>query len=813
MKNLLIILLLFPICFLGQNLVPNPGFEDNSALPSGYGEFFLSNGWSNVNGVTTGPPFASPDYYHTAGTVGNFFGQIAPQGGNAQMGIGTYSAGLGDWREYISTELTSNLIAGQTYTVQFYLTNGFGGNYSAACNNFGVLFSNGLPTQVQDEPILEEPQIEITDVIYYDNFWQVHTFTYTADDNYSHVTYGNFRDDANTIIQGNDNQCYYFLDGCLVEPTTPLLSATGELEICEGDTATLVASGTGNYVWTDLSSGNVISNSDIIDVFPITTTSYEVTDGTNSETLTVEVYSNPVIDLGVDTILCPGESLVLDPGIPALTYQWQDMSTNSTYLVDEAGLYSVILVDGNGCLGEDEIFVDFIEEYSFDFPDNQQTFCDIDEYVFPLNDLPGGVISCNGLVVNDQLVIDQSSQLFCLAEIGGCVFEDFLDIVIGETPEIDLGADTVLCDGDVLLIDATLPNVTYDWSTGSADPSILVGTPNLYSVTISDFDSDCEAVFEIQVDYIPFPEVNLGADIELCLGETEVLDAFFPGASYLWQDNSTNSSLLVSASGTYHVTTQVGSCFDADTIEVNYNPLPEIELGTDTIICANAEITYDIGQSGVSQIWQDGSEEAIYTIDEQGTYFVTATYDATGCMQTDTVRIGEFPLPTLDFGNDTIVCANQKFLLRPNIEFADSTVWNDGNNMEEFLPISPGLYFATSYNDCGETFDEIELLFEDCSCSIFIPNAITPDADGLNDALSPVFNNCDFFNYSFSIMDRWGQVVFETDNPEEGWNGTQNDESAYYRQTNVYVWVMTFDAVIEGQITSSRRTGHITLIR
>ena len=812
MKTYLTILLLLPVFICAQNMVPNPGFEDNTGLPNGYAQFFLSNGWDNVNGNTTGPPWASPDYFHTAGTVGNFFGQIAPFDGDAQMGLGTYHQSLGEWREYISTELTTPMVPGTTYTVEFWLTNGSNGGYQAACNNFGVHFSVGPLSQIQDEPVLVEPQIEITDVIYYDNFWEIHSFTYTADDVYDRVTYGNFRDDASTTVVGG-TRCYYFIDGCLIEPDEPVLSLSGDTEICEGESTTLYANGTGNYVWTDPFTGVVISTEDSIIVSPSADVSFDVTDGVTNQSITVTVNALPIIDLGVDTTLCPGESLLLDASLPDASYQWQDMSVNSTFNVDQPGLYTVVVSDMNNCLGSDEINVDYTEEYSFSFPDNQLEFCDIDEYVYPLPLLADGVITCNGSVVIDELVVNESSVLICQAIVEGCVFEDELDIVIGQTPDVYLGNDTTLCDGDLLTIDATLTNVTYDWSTGSDDPIIVVASPDIYSVTISDFDSNCEATFDIQVDYIPFPEVDLGPDIELCDGEITNLNAFFPNAAYTWQDNSTASIYTVTTPGTYYVTTQVGSCLDRDTVIVNYNPNPEIELGSDTLICADASLDLSITQSGASYIWQDGSQGGDYIITEPGQYFASISFIETGCKSSDTINVNTFPLPTLLFGNDTVVCSNERFALRPNIEFADSTIWHNGNRTDEFIPIAPGIFYATSYNRCGQTYDEIDLGFEDCSCSIYIPNAITPDGDGLNDHLQPIFNNCDFFNYRFSVFDRWGRLVFETEDPEESWNGAQKDEQDYYRQANVYVWVMTFEAFIEGQITSSQEMGHITLIR
>src|SRR5690606_25879104 len=80
---LLIGALLATTATMAQNLVPNPGFESYSSLPGNYGQYYLAIGWSNVNNNTTGPPYGSPDYFHTSGGLGTYFGQIAPHGGSA----------------------------------------------------------------------------------------------------------------------------------------------------------------------------------------------------------------------------------------------------------------------------------------------------------------------------------------------------------------------------------------------------------------------------------------------------------------------------------------------------------------------------------------------------------------------------------------------------------------------------------------------------------------------------------------------------------------------------------------------------------
>lgn len=216
-----------------QNLVPNGDFELYSVLPNDYGQSNRATGWNNVNGFYSGPPYASPDYFNTAGTVPTAFGQIAPFSGNGQMGFITNLFFIANFREYISTTLVSPLVAGMQYKVSFALSNGNNGEYTKSTNNIGVTFSTGPFFQLVDQPIAANPQIEIATITYNPNVWQTYTYFFTASGSYTHITIGNFRDDSNTLISPTGSSgAYYFIDSIVVEPSAPLpielLSFTGK---------------------------------------------------------------------------------------------------------------------------------------------------------------------------------------------------------------------------------------------------------------------------------------------------------------------------------------------------------------------------------------------------------------------------------------------------------------------------------------------------------------------------------------------------------------------------------------------------------
>jgi gliding motility-associated-like protein len=238
-------------------MIPNGDFENYSALPYDYGQWYFANDWSNVNGNQSGPPYGSPDYYHTAGTVGNYFAPIAPYSGNAQMGFATYFNVVLDYREYMETPLSCPMVPGSQYIVSFYIVSGVNGNYSYESNNIGLVFSTSPLTQQVAEPIPVQPQIEITSVVQ-NTSWVNYTYTFTADSAYQFLTIGNFRNDQSTTLSSTGSTgAYYFIDKIEVLNTQagPLSILSDTVRSCNDQPYVLnVAVPNASYSWQDSST-------------------------------------------------------------------------------------------------------------------------------------------------------------------------------------------------------------------------------------------------------------------------------------------------------------------------------------------------------------------------------------------------------------------------------------------------------------------------------------------------------------------------------------------------------------------------------
>ena len=218
--------------------------------------------------------------------------------------------------------------------------------------------------------------------------------------------------------------------------------------------------------------------------------------------------------------------------------------------------------------------------------------------------------------------------------------------------------------------------------------------------------STCKAV---NINVIP-PPIQilhyLGPNTSICSGDTLLLTAPF-GYNYLWQDGSFNSFFTVTEQGTYFVeiSNQCGSA--SDTVQITYQTPPVISLGNDTTLCVGDSLLLTTPY-GYDYLWQDGSFDSIFTVTEQGIYFVQISNQCGSA--SDTVQITYQTPPVISLGNDTVVCAGDTFqLYAPANDY--SLLWQNGSTDTVFSATSTDTYWLSVSNICGTNSDTIRLDF------------------------------------------------------------------------------------------------------
>lgn len=266
---------------------------------------------------------------------------------------------------------------------------------------------------------------------------------------------------------------------------------------------------------------------------------------------------------------------------------------------------------------------------------------------------PTGSITMNGL--NLQYVAsagDVDSTLKFTAQVasllpGGCDSTIIRYLKIYSSPVVTLGANQTVCAGTPVTLDAGNIGSTYLWSTGATSQTITVNSAGSYSVKVTN-PSGCDSRDTMSLSVIPVPVVTLGQNINVCVGTPVTLDAGNPGATYLWSNGATTQSINVSNSGNYSVLVTSGNCASSDTILVNFNALPVVNLGSDLNICTSDTVTLDAGNAGSTYLWSTGATTRTIKVSLAGTYSVTVT-NANGCISTDAVVVINKAAPNANY--------------------------------------------------------------------------------------------------------------------------------------------------------------------
>jgi hypothetical protein len=206
MKTIALLLQLLPVIVLGQNLVPNGGFESYTSLPNDQSQWHFLTNWTNAGGTSVQGLYGDPDFFHLNGSGPAQLPHppvawVTPHGDSAIMGFLGYhdpSPGITEIREYVSVQLSAPLTVGVHYRVSFWTTNGDSGiGHYYKCNHIGALLSTHALDQDGTSYIPASPQMEIPGELF-SNEWKQHVFYVTADSAYEYLTIGNFYSDAQT---------------------------------------------------------------------------------------------------------------------------------------------------------------------------------------------------------------------------------------------------------------------------------------------------------------------------------------------------------------------------------------------------------------------------------------------------------------------------------------------------------------------------------------------------------------------------------------------------------------------------------------
>ena len=166
------------------------------------------------------------------------------------------------------------------------------------------------------------------------------------------------------------------------------------------------------------------------------------------------------------------------------------------------------------------------------------------------------------------------------------------------------------------------------------------------------------------------------------------------------------------------------------------------------------------------------------------------------------------PSPVVDLGNDTTICDEGPIYLHAGTYV--NYLWQDGSTTQEFTVQEEGLYYVRITDDLGCENADTVLIRPFCPPALFVPTAFTPNDDGQNDVFA--WSATDMLGFNIKVFNRWGQEVFETDSPDEYWDGRL--KNAQKAPEGVYVWHATYQDFYANDVIIYKHVyGTVTLIR
>lgn len=742
-----------------QNLVPNPGFEDTIACPTGLHQLDSALGW-------TKPNLGTSDYYNACAPAATNVGipvsvggiQI-PHTGDGMAGLVTFveSVFTDTCREYAQAQLVQPLQAGVTYHIA--LAVGVPDAWTIFGNQIHMAFSTVPFSQPNSDrlPLLPDVVLQQNNFSWLqDTSWVVLDTEYTATGTEQYLIIGNFFTDANTdtlfIFNGQDPQTYYYIDDVCITPAGQSVSLGNDTTLCAAplilQPSPVPAPGA-TFLWSTGGTG------------PMDTV-------TQSGTYWVEVTYGPTCPVMRDTIVVTMENPPFAGVDTALAACLDTLPVDLLNLIggNAGGAWSPPLSGGNTW----DPAQDSVGVYTYTVPGTMH--CPDDSAVVTINN----------------------------------------DIVVS------LGPDTALCGGSYALQVSPVPGpgATILWSTGDTTTGIVVTQSGAYWVEVG-FGQACLPGRDTVAVTLE-AQGNAGVDTTLlaCPGDgpTDLLALTGGDSGGNWMPALSGGNSWDPAAdpdGTFlYVLAADSVCMDdSATVTVDLQVFDPTISGPDTL-CRNADSVQ------FASVMQGGTWSGQGITDSlSGAYdpaLVAGQVDSiiyTGpahCFEADTflVHIREVPNPNL--GPDIGYCIPPLVLQVEGGPFL-SYAWNTGQTSDTLDVPREGLYAITVSDIAGCAGTDTIIVTYDCE-ELEIPNVFSPNNDGINDEFRVTGS---MEGFEVRIFDRWGNQVHTSRTPLAAWDGKLAEGGD--APEGVYYYVIQLDHYYNGALKHQAVSGALTLMR
>ena len=397
----------------------------------------------------------------------------------------------------------------------------------------------------------------------------------------------------------------------------------------------------------------------------------------------------------------------------------------------------------------------------------------------------------------------------------------------------DAGENLEICNGDSIALAASdeFDWFLYEWSptenindSTSRTPIVSPTETTVYTVTISD-PNGCLETDEVTVVVNPLPTISVPDNQAICLGDTIDLVGVIgnEAISFEWIGESiieNNDELILVApteNTTYTLTaTDEKGCINEANVDIEVILPVSVEADGEFSVCYGDSVQLTaLGAENYRWLPNTNLSDAnisnpIAFPTETTDYIVEAYNDCFNDFDTITVTV--LPLPEVDAGENVTINVGETAELNgfgaTILEWTPTTALSDANIANPTVSSLESVVYTLQTTDifgCKNS-DTVSVEVTNFFDAI-LPNAFSPNEDGINDIFGIFAKRGLKELQNFSIYNRWGKLVFETKDFEEGWNGQLKGKDL---EVGVYVYHIKATTFLDG---SYEKKGNVTLIR
>jgi gliding motility-associated-like protein len=646
-----------------------------------------------------------------------------------------------------------------------------------------------------------------------------------------------------TLIATDPNACNIadtsFTTITVFPPAQAVVSP--DTSICRGQGASLTATGGQSYNWSP-SNGLSGVNGNSVTASPSSTTTYTVevimaSGCRDTGTVTVTVLPSPTAIASADTRICPGDSALLTAN-GGLSYAWSNGTSlsnptaSSTWAFPSTTTqYVVTVTDVNGCTDTEQVRIEISNVQAQAGPDVD--LCEGNSTT--LNGTGGGSYNWSPPVFLSATNIpnptaNPPSDITYFLEVtnaDGCTALDSVRITLRPLPVVDAGPDMILCELDTSQVTG-FGALNYQWTPAAFFDAPASNTTLFFPTIGGDYyllgtnQWGCRDLDTFNVQLLPAPVAVAGGPSTVCEDSTAQLSGS-GGGNYNWAPSSLLNdptvanpiaTLQTSTTFTLQVTSANG-CDNFDTIRIAVTPTPVVQLGADRVVCEGSTANiFAFGGQSVSWSTGDTTRRLVVSPDSSTWYVATAIVEGCPSLPDSILLTVDTLLPLADF-----VPTPDSGMVPLTVEFqnfstgANSYQWffDDGGQSSLFQPshtyLDTGVFYAklVAMNSNGCTDTLIQRIIVGVDFTIYVPNAFTPNGDGINDYFNTPWIGVKDFHVM--IFDRWGMLIYESRDPDFRWYGDLHDAPC---QEGVYTYVIEARGYLSKTV---KRAGTVTLYR